>query len=193
MGIASRADEIPASVFQAANPVFILLFGLVLTALWGFLGKRRLEPSTPVKFALGLAQLSLGFAAIWYGARSANPRGMVAIEWLLLGYLLHTTGELCLSPVGLSMVSRLSPPLLVSTVMGIWFLATAFSQYLAAIISQFTGATDGDAELKVPIPRETVLVYGGVFGKIALAALLASVLCFALSPLLRRWMHEDDL
>jgi len=191
MGIAERTDEIPASVFQATNPVCILLFGLVLTALWGALGKRRLEPSTPAKFGLGLAQLSLGFAAIWYGAHTSTPRGMVAMQWLLLGYLLHTLGELCLSPVGLSMVTRLSPPLLVSTVMGVWFLATAFSQYLAAIISQFTGAGEGDAGLKAPIPRETVVLYGGVFGKIAVASMLAALLCFALTPMLRRFTHED--
>jgi POT family proton-dependent oligopeptide transporter len=89
------------------------------------------------------------------------------------------------------MVTRLSPPLLVSTVMGIWFLATAFSQYLAAIISQFTGASEGDAELQVPLPRDTVLVYGGVFGKIAAASMLAAVVCFALAPRLRRWTHEQ--
>ena len=191
MGIATRADEIPASIFQATNAVFILLLALVLTALWGALGKRGIEPSTPAKFALGLFQLALGFGALWYGAHTATPRGMVAVGWLVLGYLLHTTGELCLSPVGLSMVTRLSPPLLVSTVMGVWFLATAFSQYLAAIISQFTGVNEGDAELRVPVPADTVLVYGGVFGKIAIAALVASVACFALAPILRRWEHEQ--
>jgi len=191
MGIAERTDEIPASVFQATNPVFILLFGLVLTALWGALGKRGREPSTPAKFALGLAQLSLGFAAIWYGAHTATSRGMVAMEWLLLGYLLHTLGELCISPVGLSMVSRLSPTVLVSTVMGAWFLATAFSQYLAAIISQFTGVGEGDADLQVPIPKDTVALYGGVFGKIAVASMVAALACLALTPMLRRYTHED--
>jgi POT family proton-dependent oligopeptide transporter len=191
MGVAVRTREIPASVFQAANPVFILLFGLLLTALWDALGKRGIEPSTPTKFALGLTQLSLGFVAIWYGATTASPRGMVAMQWLLLGYLLHTTGELCLSPVGLAMVTRLSPALLVSTVMGIWFLAMAFSQYLAAIISQFTGVSEGGVELKAPLPRDTVLVYGGVFGKIAVASMLAAVICFLLAPTLRRWMHEE--
>jgi POT family proton-dependent oligopeptide transporter len=191
MGLAERTDEIPASIFQATNPVFILLFGLVLTALWGALGKRGREPSTPAKFALALVQLSLGFAALWYGARTSTPRGMVAMQWLLLGYLLQTLGELCLSPVGLSMVSRLSPPLLVSTVMGVWFLATAFSQYLAAIISQFTGAGEGEGGPAAPIPRETVMLYGSVFGKIALASMLAALLCFALTPMLRRFTHED--
>jgi proton-dependent oligopeptide transporter, POT family len=191
MGIAERADEVPASVFQAANAAFILIFGLVLSALWGALGRRGAEPSTPAKFALGLAQLSLGFAALWYGAQHATERGMVAAAWLLLGYLLHTTGELCLSPVGLSMITKLTPTVLISTVMGTWFLASAFAQYLAAIISQFTGVSDSDAEPRIPIPHETVLVYGGVFGKIALASMLGAAVCFALSPWLRRFMHEE--
>ena len=191
MGIAERSDEVPASVFQAANAGFILVFGLVLTALWGALGRRRLEPSTPAKFALGLAQLSLGFVALWYGARTATDRGMVGAEWLLLAYLLHTTGELCLSPVGLSMITHLTPKQLISTVMGNWFLASAFAQYLAAIISQFTGVGEGDAEARVPIPHETVLVYGGVFGKIALTSMVGAAVCFALTPWLRRCTHEQ--
>ncbi|MBI3467371.1 MAG: peptide MFS transporter [Planctomycetes bacterium] len=193
MGIAQRADEMPASTFQSINPVYILLFGLVFTALWGFLGARGLEPSTPVKFALGLLQLGVGFGALWYGAQTADERGIVALVWLFLGYLLHTTGELCLSPVGLSMVTRLSPSHLVSTVMGAWFLATAFSQFLAAIIAQFTGVTNGDGarESVIPVPKETVHVYGNVFGKIALAAILSSLICFALAPLLKRWMHKE--
>ncbi len=127
MGLAERIDETPASTYQAVNPAYIIVFGLIFTALWGFLANRRREPSTPFKFALGLLQLGLGFGALWWGAQHADARGMVGLEWLFLAYLLHTTGELCLSPVGLSMVTRLSPVYLVSTVMGTWFLATAFS------------------------------------------------------------------
>jgi POT family proton-dependent oligopeptide transporter len=192
MGIAERKHEIPASVFQSANPIFILLFGLLFSAAWGWLGQRGREPSTPLKFALGLLQLGLGFGVLWYGAQNADGRGMVAASWLLLAYLLHTTGELCLSPVGLSMVTRLSPAQLVSTVMGMWFLATAFSQYLAAIISQLTGVGHGAGEQAMPVPRETVHVYGDVFGDIALAAIVSAGVCFALSPLLKRWMHERE-
>jgi len=188
MGIARRADEVPASLFQAANPVFILTFGLLFTLIWTLLGRRNRDPSAGVKFALGLAQLAAGFALYWYGAKTADTRGMVAVSWLLFGYLLLTTGELCLSPVGLSMVTRLSPRVLVSTMMGTWFLATAFSQYLAAIISQFTGVSEGGAAL--PLPRETVAVYGSVFGKIAAVAALSALVCFAMAPTLRRWEHE---
>ncbi|NLF73557.1 MAG: peptide MFS transporter [Candidatus Anammoximicrobium sp.] len=193
MGLARRVREIPASTFQAVNPIYILVFGLAFTALWAVLAKLRLEPSTPVKFALGLLQLGLGFGAFWYGAQSADGRGMVGLWVLFAGYLLHTTGELCLSPVGLSMVTRLSPAHLVSTVMGAWFLATAFSQFLAAIIAQFTGVGHGEGSGQggIPVPTETVHVYGDVFGKIAIAAVISAAICFLLAPILKRWMHED--
>ncbi len=192
MGIATREEELAASMFQAINAVCILIFGLIFTALWTFLGARGVEPSTPVKFSLGLLQLGLGFAVFWYGAINADQRGIVAVSWLVLGYVLHTTGELCLSPVGLSMITKLSPKVLVSTVMGAWFLATAFSQYLAAIISQFTGVSHGGGDANmIPIPLETVNVYGDVFKQIAIAAIICSGVCFALSPLLKKWMHAD--
>jgi POT family proton-dependent oligopeptide transporter len=190
MGIARRGREVPASVFQAVNPIGILVLGLAFSALWTALGTRKREPSTAFKFALGLLQLGLGFGAMWYGAQHADARGMVAVEWLVLGYLLHTTGELCLSPVGLSMVTRLSPAQLVSTVMGTWFLATAFSQYLAAIISQFTGVSDAAGAGATPVPLATLHVYGDVFGKIAIAGLVSAAICFALVPWLKRWTHE---
>lgn len=195
MGIARRTLEIPASTFQSVNPVYILVFGLIFTAVWATLARLHLEPSTPVKFAMGLLQLGLGFGAFWYGTTLADSRGMVAMGWLIIGYLLHTMGELCLSPVGLSMVTKLSPKRLVSTVMGAWFLATAFSQFLAAIIAQFTGVTEGASggEASIPVPLETVHVYGDVFGKIALAAVVSSIICFALSPVLSRWMHTEEV
>lgn len=192
MGVARRVEEMPASIFQSVNAIFIILLGLPFSALWTFLANRRLEPSTPVKFALGLLQLGLGFGAFWYGAQSADARGMMHLSWLFLGYLLHTTGELCLSPVGLSMITKLSPARLVSTAMGAWFLATAFSQFLAAIIAQFTGVSHGgNAGGAIPIPKETVHVYGDVFFKIAIAAIISSVICLLLSPLLSHWMHTQ--
>lgn len=192
MGIASRETELAASTFQAINAICILIFGLVFTALWSWLGARGLDPSPAIKFSLGLAQLGLGFAAFWYGATLHDERGMVSVSWLVLGYVLHTTGELCLSPVGLSMIARLAPKVLVSTVMGAWFLATAFSQYLAAIISQFTGAEHGGGEeTGIPIPIESVETFGGVFGQIAVAALLSAGVCLALSPILGKWTHPE--
>ena len=193
VGMGIGGPGTPASVFQSANPIYIVIFGLIFSALWSFLGSRGLEPSTPVKFALGIIQLGLGFGALWYGTQHATDRGMVWVGWLLIGYLLQTTGELCLSPVGLSMVTKLSPPRLVSTVMGAWFLATAFSNYLAAVIATFTGVEHGSEGAKtIPPPAETVHVYGEVFASIALAAVIAGVVLLALAPLLKKWMHEDE-
>jgi POT family proton-dependent oligopeptide transporter len=192
VGMGIGGSEIPTSLFQAANPIFILLFGLPFTFLWAFLAARNLEPSTPVKFAFGILQLGFGFVAFWYGAQQADARGIVALSWLLIGYLLHTTGELCLSPVGLSMVTKLSPRRLVSTAMGAWFLATAFSGYAAGAIAQLTGVQgEGDGPQVVPPPVETVHLYGDVFGQIAIITIVSSLICFAISPLLRKWMHSE--
>ena len=198
IGMGVGGSVVPASTFQSANPIYILLFGMLFSAMWGQLAKRKLEPSAPFKFALGLLQLGLGFVALWWGASVADGRGMTGMSWLLLGYLLHTTGELCLSPIGLSMVVKLSPKRLVATVMGGWFLATAFSGYLAAIIATFTSVGGhGGAPGSVPPPIETIGVYGSVFGQIAIAALASAVLLLILSPFLTRGMHvgvdvDDD-
>ncbi len=192
IGMVVGGEEIPTSVFQAVNPIYIVVFGLAFSALWTFLRSMRLEPSTTVKFALGLLQLGLGFGAFWYGTTQADPRGMVALQWLLVGYFFHTTGELCLSPVGLSMITKLSPARIVSTVMGAWFLATGFSNYLASLIAMFTGVSHGGGEQKViPIPKDTLDTYGSVFGTIALSAIGSALVCFALAPLLTRWMHSE--
>jgi POT family proton-dependent oligopeptide transporter len=194
VGMGYGGAEIPASVFQSVNPIYIMLLGLVFSILWSLLANLGREPSTPVKFSLGLLQLGLGFAVFWWGARTADSDGIVAIGWLLAGYLLHTTGELCLSLVGLSMITRLSPAQLVSTVMGGWFLATAFSQFLAAIIAQFTGVSGGGegGVAALPVPLETVTVYGGVFFVIAICAAGCGMICLILSPLLKYWMHTHE-
>ena len=112
---------------------------------------------------------------------------------LLLSYLLITTGELCLSPVGLSMITKLAPKRIVSMVMGAWFLATAFSNYLSALIAMLTGVShEGDGPAVLPPPKETAQAYADVFGPIALAACVSALVVFALTPLLNRWMHEDQ-
>lgn len=191
VGMSAGGSEVPASVFQAVNPIFILIFGLAFSMLWGYLASRGMEPSTPVKFALGLIQLGLGFGCFWWGAATASSEGMIALVWLMAGYLFQTTGELCLSPVGLSMVTKLSPKHLVSTVMGTWFLATAFSQFLAAIIAQFTGVSHGGGSGTIPVPTETYKVYGDVFQIIAISAIVSGVICLILAPVLKRWMHDD--
>ena len=190
-GLAVQGSEIKASVFQAANPTFILLFGLPFSMLWGRLGARGRDPSAPVKFALGILQVSAGFGALWMGALYADSHGMVAMGWLVLSYLLQTTGELCLSPVGLSLVTRLSPTRMVSTIMGAWFLATSFSHLLAAAIAKMTSSSDGGAASITPLAG--LPAYRGVFGFITIAAAVSAVALFAIAPKLRRMMHLDTL
>ena len=192
IGMKVDGREVKASIFQAVNPVVILIFGLPLTLIWAFLAARRLEPNTAVKFAMGLLQLGLGFGAFWIGTQNCSSHGIVAMGWLLLGYTLQTTGELCLSPVGLSMVTKLSPARMVSTVMGAWFLATGFSNYLAGMISALTGIAHGGDDTTFPPPIETVHVYGGVFAQIAIAGLVSGLLLLLLSPVLVRWMHGGE-
>ncbi|MBS0206273.1 MAG: peptide MFS transporter [Planctomycetes bacterium] len=193
VGMKVDGREVKASIFQATNPITILLLGLPLTMIWTFLARRRLEPNTAIKFSLGLLQLGLGFGAFWLGTKTCSSHGIVGVGWLLIGYMLHTTGELCLSPVGLSMVTRLSPVRMVSTVMGAWFLATAFSNYLAGLIAMLTGVGhEGGGESTIPLPLKTVHVYGDVFWQIAIAGTVSGVLLLILSPILVRWMHEDE-
>ena len=180
--------EIPTSTFQSVNPAFILLLAPLFARLWLWLGRRGWEPATPVKFGLGIIQLSLGFAVLWYGASRADG-GIVALGWLVAGYLLHTTGELCLSPVGLSMITKLSPGPIVGLMMGTWFLSAAFAQYIAGLIAMLTGVEGEGGAGVVASPAETVMVYGEVFGQISLTAAVMGALVLAVSPLLKRGMH----
>jgi POT family proton-dependent oligopeptide transporter len=177
--------EIPAAVFQSVNPAFIVLLGSVFTWLWGFLDKNGLEPNTPLKFALGIFQLGLGFLVLGL-AQDAHSNGIVPLYFLILGYLLHTTGELCLSPVGLSMVTKLSPPKLVGFIMGAWFLSSAFAHNLGGIIAKFAASSDGgDCNTAVCALER----YCGVFMQIGYVAIGTGIFLALLSPLIRRWMH----
>jgi POT family proton-dependent oligopeptide transporter len=183
--------ETPASIYQSVNPAFILLLAPLFSMLWLHLARAGREPSTPIKFSLGLLQLGLGFGVLYLGASSAVPHGgIVPLGWLIAGYFLHTTGELCLSPVGLSMVTKLSPAHIMGLMMGTWFLATSFSQYIAGLIAKLTGIPiDGGQAGSLPPPSETVMIYGDVFGKIALTAIAASLVALLVAPWLRKRMH----
>jgi len=135
-----------------------------------------------------LIQVGLAFAMLYLGAQYADSDGMVASYWLLLLFFFLTTGELCVSPIGLSMVTKLTPARLVSTVMGSWFLATAFAQFLAGIIAQFANVNEGGGTI-VPVPSATVHIYGDVYKLLAILACGSGIVCLAMAPLLMKWMH----
>jgi POT family proton-dependent oligopeptide transporter len=182
--------EVPAPVMQSINPIFIILLGPIFAWLWVALDKRKLNPSIPLKFGLGIVQLGLGFAALFYGAYVSQTDGIVALYWLVLGYFLHTTGELCLSPVGLSMISKLAPPKMGAMMMGMWYLAIAFAQYAAGLIAQLTGVRGEDVEATAELMAvDTIMVYGDVFGKIAIVAVVVGLLVSLFSPLVNRGTH----
>jgi len=179
--------EINASQFGALNPLFIMLLAPVFAVLWTALAKRKLEPSTPVKFSMGIFQAGLGFGALVIGANFPDESNKVAAIWLLLAYLLHTSGELCLSPVGLSAVTKLSVPRIVGLMMGTWFLATAYSEYVAAQIAKLAAievTTTKLIDTTIALTR-----YTDLFGKLFLVGCLAGILLLLLSPYLKKHMH----
>jgi POT family proton-dependent oligopeptide transporter len=175
---------------QSFNPGFILIFAPVFSAIWAALGTRRLDPNPAIKFGLGLLQVGAGFFVLVWGAKFAGPDFQVPVIFLLLAYLLHTTGELCLSPVGLSQMTKLAPAAVISTIMATWFLASSWAQWLGGIIAQFT-ATETVAG-QVLDPGRALATYVDVFAKIGLAGIAAGVLMLAFSPILKRWAHGVD-
>ncbi|SFF56861.1 proton-dependent oligopeptide transporter, POT family [Fontimonas thermophila] len=156
----------PASWYQSANPLFIILLSPFFAWLWVTLGRRNLDPSAPAKFGLGLVQLGLGFVVLMWAAELAiESGGKVAPTWLLLTYLLHTTGELCLSPVGLSNVTKLSPPRYVGQMMGTWFLGAAVGNLAAGLIGGHVGAGSIEA---MPGQFLNMALIGGTAGIVLL-------------------------
>jgi POT family proton-dependent oligopeptide transporter len=130
------SKEIPASWFQFLNPAFILIFAPVFASLWVGLTRRLMNPSTPAKFALGLILLSCGFLVLVAGVTRLHATGQSVLPtWLILTYLLHTWGELCLSPVGLSAVTKLAPARFVGQMMGLWFLAASLGNLVAGLLA----------------------------------------------------------
>jgi POT family proton-dependent oligopeptide transporter len=139
--------ETPAGWFQTFNPVFIITLAPLVAMVWVALARRRRNPSLPVKFALGLVLLGAGFLVMALAARLALSGDRVWPTWLITTYLLHSVGELCLSPVGLSSVTKLAPPRLVGQMMGLWFLATSLGNLIAGLIA---GEVSGGAEAQMP-------------------------------------------
>ncbi len=127
--------EMPASWFQSINPLGIILMAPLFSTLWLALGKKKLEPSSPLKMAIGLILLCLGYVVITFGVNGVDAATKISMWWLIGLYVLHTMGELCLSPIGLSMVSKLAPVRFASLLMGTWFLANAAANKLAGTLS----------------------------------------------------------
>ncbi len=129
--------EMPASYFQSFNPIMIVLLAPAFASVWSFLGKKGIEPSSPCKQAIGLFLLSLGYLYIAFGVRGVEPGMKVSMVWLAGLYLIHTMGELCLAPIGLSLVYKLSPVRFSSLLMGVWYLSTSAANKFAGLLSGY--------------------------------------------------------
>ena len=172
---------------QTFNAGFILILAPAFAWLWATLGRRKRDPNPVVKFGLGLIQVGVGFFALVWGAEYADAAFRVPVFFLGLAYLFHTTGELCLSPVGLSEMTKLAPLRMISTLMAVWFLAASAAQWLAGRIAQLTAAeTVGGQVLN---PAKALAVYSHTFLVIGLWGAAAGVLLLVLSPWLRHWAH----
>lgn len=177
----------PAGQAQIFNPFFIVVFAPLFSMMWMWLAKRGKQPSVPVKFALGLIQLGLGFMILVYGSQFADSAAQVGLVWLALAYLLHSTGELCLSPVGLSMITKLSVARLVGLMMGVWFLSSSFAQYLGGFIAALA-STETVGGVSVD-PHAGLATYVEVFQTIGLMSIGVGVFLFVISPFLKKGMH----
>jgi POT family proton-dependent oligopeptide transporter len=157
--------EVPASWLQAVNPVLIITLAPVFAWLWVYLNRKRMEPSAPAKFSLGLILLGLGFGVLaWASMLTAGQTRQVGPQWLIFTYLLHTCGELCLSPVGLSTVTKLAPHRKVGQMMGVWFMSISLGNLIAGLVA-------GRFET-LPLPQ----LFGTVFATTAGAGLILAIL-----------------
>jgi POT family proton-dependent oligopeptide transporter len=175
---------VPASIFQSINPIYIILLAPLFAGLWIKLARRGMEPSAPAKFGLALAQMGLANLVLVWGAEAYGLAAMTPVIFVFLYYLLATTGELCLSPVGLSAMNRLAPSFLASLIMGAWFYMTAVGNFVAGKIGEATGGHGGE------MSKEKLLEIYEMFGWISIGAAVAVLL---LSPIVKRWMHLDTL
>ncbi len=130
-------DTIPASYFQSINAIAIVIFAPLFSMMWIGLGKRRMEPASPYKQSIGLFLLAIGYVVIAFGVKGLDASTKVSMMWLFSLYLIHTFGELCLSPIGLSMVNKLAPVKFASLLMGVWFLSTAAANKFAGTLSSY--------------------------------------------------------
>ncbi len=175
---------VPASIFQSINPFYIVALGPIFAWLWTWLGKKGLEPSTPAKFGLALLQIGFSFLILVWGAQTAGMENMTPVIFIFLIYLFQTTGELCLSPVGLSAMNRLAPAQMASLIMGAWFFATAGGNFVAGKIGEATGGHDGEMS-----KEGTIAIYSQI-GWITIAVGIGVLL---VSRIVKRWMHLDTL
>ena len=177
--------EMPASWIQSFNPFFVVILAAIMPSVWGALAKRGKEPASPTKQAIGLLLLSLGYLVICFGVKDVQPGVKVSLIWLTALYFIHTMGEIALSPIGLSMVNKLTPIRFASLMMGIWYLSTATANKFAGTLSGLYPEA-GKVKTLLGYRIETMFDFFMVFVVMSAAA---SLILFLLSKKLQKMMH----
>ncbi|MFN3907726.1 MAG: peptide MFS transporter [Flavobacterium sp.] len=175
----------PNGVNNASNSLFVIIFAPILGILWIWLSNRKKEPNTVVKFGLGFLFLALAFYTFYATRYFATVEGMTSLEIFTIAYFVITIGELCLSPIGLSIMTKLSPAKLQGVMMGMWFLASAYGQYVAGILGAGM-AKDNENATKA----EKLIAYTDGYHQLAIYALIAGIVLIAISPLVKKLMQE---
>lgn len=175
----------PNVVNNASNSVFVIIFSPLVGLLWIALAKKKIEPNTVVKFGLGFLFLAAAFYVFYATRFFADEKGMTSLDIFTIAYLVITLGELCLSPIGLSIMTKLSPKSMQGLMMGMWFLASAYGQYVAGILGAGMATTNENATL-----TEKLVSYTDGYKQLAIYALIAGVVMLVISPLVRKLMHE---
>jgi POT family proton-dependent oligopeptide transporter len=175
----------PNGVNNSANSLFVIIFATLIGLLWIWMHKRKIEPNTVVKFGLGFLFLAGGFWIFYYTKFFADPSGKTSLNLFTFGWFIITFGELCLSPIGLSAMSRLSPQKTQAVMMGIWYLASAYGQYFAGLLGANIASASENAS-----NAEKLIVYADGYNQLALYALIAGIILILISPLVKKLMQE---
>ena len=175
----------PNGVNNAANSLFVIFFSTALGLVWVWMNKKKIEPNTVVKFGLGFLFLSLAFYVFFLTRFFADIRGMTSLDLFTLAYFIITFGELCLSPIGLSIMTKLSPKPLQGVMMGMWFLASAYGQYVAGILGAGMASPNKDASA-----TEKLILYTDGYKQLAIYALISGVVLIVISPLVKKLMQD---
>ena len=182
--------SITAGQTQFFNAFFIVVFAPIFSALWLALARRGIEPGIPVKFGIALIGVGAGFLFLVWGTQFAGDDFKVGIWWLAGLYLIHSIAELCISPVGLSMITKLSIARIVGMMMGVWFLSISCAQYVAGVVAQVASVeTVGGQVTNLKVSLDT---YAGVFTNIGIISAVIGAILLGLSPLIKKWMHGVD-
>lgn len=174
----------PNIVNNTSNSLFVILFSPLLGLLWIGMNKRKLEPNTVIKFGLGFLFLSAAFYVFYYTRFFSDSNGVTSLNVFALAYLVITLGELCLSPIGLSIITKLSPKHLSGMMMGLWFLGSAYGQYVAGILGAGMSTPNDDAS-KV----EKLMAYTDGYKQLAIYALVCGLILIVISSLMKKLMH----